>query len=256
MFRIMIMFCALVLLLCGTAVYSADRNYVVQKTREDAGSRLGAFISLRVAESCADAHPGYAVFDAAGRQVYPVPGTVFPRYALSHEQLVKIARLCQQEQGSVKGAMAEASLMANQLETDASRREKYGEGADGLYNWVRNGGWFYRSKYYMDNGKLKEAVLEGVRDVLVNGRRTLPLFVDEHDCFSDIESISTGKVKHRKHYVKGETLVKNVYGSVYTFWCFPDAKADPFGYTDEAVKAVKEMGGQGPEELLKTGEGE
>lgn len=36
------------------------------------------------------------------------------------------------EQGTVAGAKAEASLMANQLETNASRRKKYGTGADGL----------------------------------------------------------------------------------------------------------------------------
>ena len=253
--KLLILTLTLALLACGLWVRSEENgepSYAVRSSRGAGDGRL--FSDLGKAKKCADAHPGYAVFDREGRQVYPAPGTAFPRYALTDEQLIKIARLCRQEQGSVKGAMAEASLMANQLETDASRREKYGEGADGLYNWVRNDGWFYRSEYYMDNGKLEPEILEGVRDVLVRGNRTLPLFVDEHDCFSDIESISTGKVNERKHYKRGETVVKNVYGSVYTFWCFPDTKADPFGYTEEAVKAVKEMGVPGPEEMLKEGE--
>ena len=165
--------------------------------------------------------------------------TAYPKYALTNAQLKKIARLCQQEQGSVAGAKAEASLMANQLETDAARRKKYGTGASGLYKWVRNGGWFSKAAYWMDNGTVSKAVLEGVRDVLVNGNRTLPLYIDEHDCISDIKSISTGDKKDRADYIQGKTVIKNSHGSTYTFWCFPDKNSDPFGYTAEAYKAAK-----------------
>ena len=77
-----------------------------------------------------------------------------------------------------------------------------------------------------------------MKDVLVNGNRTLPLYVDEHDCLSDIKSISTGNVKDRSAYIQGKTVVKNTYGSTWTFWCFPDSNSDPFGYTDAAYKAV------------------
>ncbi|MBQ9631881.1 MAG: SH3 domain-containing protein [Lachnospiraceae bacterium] len=132
--------------------------------------------------------------------------------------------------------------MANQLETNASRRKKYGTGADGLYNWVRNGGWFAKAAHWMDNGSVSDAILAGVKDVLVNGNRTLPLYVDEHDCFSDIQSISTGSVKDRKAYVQGKTVIKNRYNSTYTFWCFPDSTSDPFGYTAAAYKAA--IGGE------------
>ena len=128
--------------------------------------------------------------------------------------------------------------MANQLETSASRRKKYGTGADGLYNWVRNGGWFAKAAHWMDNGSVSDAILAGVKDVLVKGNRTLSLCVDEHDCFSDIKSISTGSVKDRSAYVQGKTVVKNKYGSTWTFWCFPDSTSDPFGYTAAAYKAA------------------
>ena len=90
----------------------------------------------------------------------------------------------------------------------------------------------------MDHGKVSPEVLAGVRDVLVNGNRVLPLYVDEHDCISDIKSISTGNPKNRKHYIRGKTIVRNKYKSKWTFWCFPDSKSDPFGYTDEAYKAA------------------
>lgn len=170
----------------------------------------------------------------------------FTKYKLTDSQVKQIARLCQQEQGSLAGAKAEASLMANQLETSDYRRRKYGTGANGLYNWIRNGGWFYRAAYYMDNGSATERIVEGVRDVLVNGNRTLPQYIDEHDCFSDIASISTGNVRTRSDYQKDKTIVKNKMGSTYTFYTFPDKGSDPFGYTSEAYNYVKTHGGDVP----------
>ena len=196
----------------------------MRKSWEDKASQIGAFTVLQNAINCVDANPGYAAFDDNGKQVYPqVQESSFTKYPLTDDQLVRIARLCQQEQGTVTGAKAEASLMANQLETSASRRSKYGTGADGLYNWVRNGGWFAKAAHWMDNGKVSDAVLAGVKDVLVNGNRTLPQYVDEHDCLSDIKSISTGEIKDKSAYIQGKTVVKNRYGSTWTFWCFPDS---------------------------------
>lgn len=221
------------------AVPTKTVYYRVRKSWEDKASQIGAFTVLQNAINCVDANPGYAAFDENGKQVYPqVQESGFTKYALTDDQLVRIARLCQQEQGTVTGAKAEASLMANQLETSASRRSKYGTGADGLYNWVRNGGWFAKAAHWMDNGKVSDAVLVGVKDVLVNGNRTLPLFVDEHDCLSDIKSISAGEVKDKSAYIQGKTVVKNRYGSTWTFWCFPDSTSDPFGYTAAAYKAA------------------
>jgi hypothetical protein len=238
----------------STPAPTTTKYYRVRKSWADKASQIGAFTVLQNAKNCVDQNPGYAAFDDNGNQVYPEKGegkeqktSSFPKYPLSDTQLVKIARLCQQEQGTVAGAKAEASLMANQLETAEWRMQKYGTGADGLYNWVRNGEWFFKAAHWMDNGSVSDSVLAGVKDVLVNGNRTLPLYVDEHDCFSDIKSISTGSVKDRSAYVQGKTVIKNNYGSTYTFWCFPDSTSDPFGYTDAAYKAVN-AGGEKKEE--------
>ena len=164
------------------------------------------------------------------------------KYALTETQIKKIARLCVQEQGSVDGCKAEASLMANLLETSKSRQNKYGTDAAGLYNWVREGGWFSRAAYYMDNGSAAKKHIDAVRDVLVEGNRTLPQYVDEHDCFSDINSISTGSIKNRADYIPNKTVIKNRYGSTYTFFCFPASGSDPFGYTKEAYEYVMGKG--------------
>lgn len=60
-------------------------------------------------------------------------------YELTDSQLLQIARLCVQEQGSFEGIKAEASIMANLFE----KQSKY----DALYEYVRYGGWFSRAAY-------------------------------------------------------------------------------------------------------------
>lgn len=160
----------------------------------------------------------------------------FTKYALSDSQLKGIARLCQQEQGTAKGAAAEASLMANRFELYGSG---YGSGASGLINYVKKSEWFAKATYWMNQtGSLQSSILNAVKSVLVDGKRTLPAYVDEHDCFSDIKSVktngSTVNKSSRSSYVKHNTVVKNNMGSTYTFYCFPDSNSDPFGYIKES----------------------
>ena len=51
--------------------YGAPVYYRVRKTWEDRASQLGAFRVLQNARDCADANPGYAVFNESGEQIYP-----------------------------------------------------------------------------------------------------------------------------------------------------------------------------------------
>ena len=155
----------------------------------------------------------------------------FTQYNLSDNQLRAITALAIHEQGTAKGAAAEASLMANRFELYGS---KYGSGADGLVNYVKNSGWFAHASANMsDTGIVTSQALNAVKKVLVDGKRTLPGYIDEHDCFSDIGSISTGSVRNRGDYKQFVTKIHNNYGSNYTFYSFPDSNSDPFGYTSE-----------------------
>lgn len=165
----------------------------------------------------------------------------FTKYELTDYQLKSIAALCQQEQGTAEGAAAEASLMANHMDLRHNNAKKYENTGEGLYNYVRNGGWFAHAAKFMDNhSKLRDDVLEAVRKVLVEGKRTVPGYVNEHDCFSDISSATNDGVaiskKDRSAYVQNKTIIKNTYGSQYTFYCFPTSTSDPFGYTSEAKR--------------------
>ena len=158
------------------------------------------------------------------------------KYTLTALQLKKITRLCDQEQGSVAGCAAEASLMANLYELQG--KKKY----NSLYEYVRNGGWFYRAAYYMDNGSCTQKELDAVRSVLAEGNRTEPLFVDEHDCFGDLLYIivngkkitDSAQIRNRSNYIQGKTVIRNRYQSTYTFWDFPAPGSDPFGYTNNS----------------------
>lgn len=144
--------------------------------------------------------------------------------SLRRIELVHLARLCVQEQGgSEAGVKGEASLMANL----ARKHNKP------VYEYVLTSGWFSRAAYWMQYGTATDQQVEWVKEVLVDGRATLPPYIDEHDCFSDIKWISTGDVRDRNAYIKDVTKIRNRYGAEYTFYCFLHEHSDPFGYTSK-----------------------
>jgi len=165
----------------------------------------------------------------------------FKKYKLSESQLTQIARLCVQEQGCIAGVKAEASQAANLLETNALYRNKYGSD---IYNFMRNSEWYAHAAHYMDYGSASSAAVDAVKDVLCNANRVFPQYIDEHDDIRDIEYIKLNGEKvsktNRANYKKGQTIIKNSMGSIYTFWCFPAEGCDPFGYTQDAYNYVME----------------
>ena len=164
--------------------------------------------------------------------------TNYQKYELSNYELKSIASLCEQEQGTAKGAAAEASLMAN-------RFELYGSEYDNIYDYVRNSKWFAHASEYMDDNEyVDDSVLEAVDKVLTEGKRTLPKYIDEHDCISDIKSAHNDgeyiNAENREDYISNVTKINNVYGSTFTFYTFADENGDPFGYTEEALRRVNQ----------------
>lgn len=158
-------------------------------------------------------------------------------YNLTDRQLQGIANLCKQEQGTKQGAAAEATLASNILRTSDDYKGKFGTD---IYSFMRNSGWFYKAPYFMDNGDADSEYVRVIKDVLVNGNFTLPLHVNEHDCFSDIVWAKNGNVeinkKDRSAYIPDVTRIRNTMGSEYTFYSFPASGSDPFGYTDSNRK--------------------
>ena len=192
----------------------------------------------------------------------------FQTYNLTEDQLIQIASLCGQEQGhsNPKGAAAEASLMANKFEISGGEySKKYPNNGDALYHYVRGTGkppkdwWWAKAPTFMDKRDAKPEIVEAVRDVLVNGNRTLPRYVVSHDCpncgsdicsnsgkvgdickvvTNGVEYTSYNEVANRSNYIPHETRVQNVYGSSYKiFYAFPSTAGDPFSYKSEDLRA-------------------
>ena len=72
--------------------------------------------------------------------------------------------------------------------------------------------------------------LELVEEILVEGYRYLPDYVNEHDMFDDIIEISTGDVYNESDYIPNVTVIRNFANAEYVFVGFAPNGGDPFGY--------------------------
>ena len=180
----------------------------------------------------------------------------FPIYNLSEQQLRGVANILQNEQSGVQGRYAEASLMANLIDmTDDSKAT-----APNLESYLRKSdGWFAHGAErfeagYNGSATIEPTALAAATDIFNNGKRTMPRYINEHDCFADLATVngkSTGlskamgfndRIKNTPDWVKDRSIykagtpIRNVYGSDWKFFMFPDAKADPFGYKSEEYR--------------------
>ena len=185
---------------------------------------------------------------------------IFPGHKytdLTEDQLRQLAAVCIREQGSIEGAKFEASLMANLFELNGG--SKYPT----IYDYVQRSGWFGSNGFRNTQvSSVSDELLNAVKDVLVNGNRILPHYVNEHDCWDcnssnpcgngnrgDICYIEKDGVKYENmfaimdhnNYIPDKTVVHNTFGSTYTFYAFPPEAgkySDPFGYTEAAKTKI------------------
>ena len=165
------------------------------------------------------------------------------KFSLSDGELYGMIHMAKNEQGSVEGIKFELSIMANKADQ---------AGRSDIVNYIRNSSWFAsstRSSYTTSRGSLSDAEIQAGREVLINGNRSIPSQIVEHDCIGDISWLEldghkyyasgaggcrgTGLFKS-EYYVSGKTRIHNVYGSTYIFYTFPKSgninSGDPFGY--------------------------
>lgn len=150
----------------------------------------------------------------------------FPIYRLTEKQLRGIACIVAHEQGTIAGWFAEASQIANLAELQF--------GGD-LVKCVTSG-WYAYGKERYKTGTTNPLILAICRRVFIDGFRTLPRYVDEHDAMSDVASVTEGgknvkgdKSKWKRH----STIIRNKLKSQYLFYDFPGGyktSVDPFGY--------------------------
>lgn len=158
----------------------------------------------------------------------------FPKYILTNKQIKGIANIVLHEQGTVSGWYAEASQIANRCDI---KGDKYATGK--RVEEVLKSGWYAHGKERFEVGTKNSIVIEIVKNVFCKGLRTLPRYIDEHDCMSDISSVRNGlkSVKSAKSkWKRHTTVIRNRMGAKYIFYDFPGGYAtgvDPFGYTDK-----------------------
>lgn len=199
----------------------------------------------------------------------------FPTYPISDAQVTRIARQCDSEQGDSgeSGIKMEASQMCNLFELkggkcawNSSKNPYYGQvfEASKLDEFVDKCGWYAGthgrglSTSRMDTRQVSQQVVNWVKDVVVNGNRTLPNYVDEHDAISDLKyvenpdgsSYSAGEIKnHKDWFISGKTKIRQgsgVGGSEWIFYAFcsdTNPYADPFGYYQSTYDKLKAAGG-------------
>ena len=161
--------------------------------------------------------------------------TPFEKYDLTDEQIQEIAKLAYHEQNTPRGAATIVSFMANMFEL---KGKKYGEGAEGLYNCIKNSGWFTNLENVNDTKKIPDKIIDVVKNVLVDGKRTLPGYIDQVDIYEDIKSAENedGKIslEDRDLYEKHEIKLKNKEDVEYTFYSFLSSTSNViYGYTSD-----------------------
>ena len=172
------------------------------------------------------------------------------KYDLTDAQLRGIISMVKNENGeTLEMVKTEATLMAGVYEY--YRKEPYT--ADGLVQYlstpIADGGWFATWHNYDESfSGFSQEEYDAVKDILVNGNRTMPPEILEHDCI--VTEKCTGGVERAfndgvefdiydySQYVSGKTLLKqggDLHGQ-WIFYKFADdqlKKGDPFGYLED-----------------------
>lgn len=173
-------------------------------------------------------------------------GSAYPKYDLDNSQKDLAAGIISGETGGSDpvAAAQEASQMANLNEVQYGRQAT---GAD--LKRTLTGGWYASTS--MDNAPTG-VTRKAVEDVLVNGKRTLPRYVTEHDMFPSDAAINghwkNGKSEDRSQYKQHSTKIKqnpNRFsggGATYTFWDFfgQNKDGDVSGYYDKYYDQYKD----------------
>lgn len=180
----------------------------------------------------------------------------FKTYAFTDDQIHRLTAAMMSEQPGKEGVAAEASCLANLAEREQGKDKTT---PDSLIEYMKSSGWFSKNAYISyskdiqynggNTSPVDESLVPYVKMVLVDGKRTMPIFVDEHDCYNDGEIIKAepGELSNPSTWVPHQTKVytihyKNNPGQKYwTFYARPNSESDPFGYTGRIPVEGNEM---------------
>lgn len=147
-------------------------------------------------------------------------------YDLTDEQINQISILCQRlASDDLNVVAAEASLLANRYELYGSPSDTSG---DSLLNYmISSNYWGADSSDYMKDRDVNTTASYVVRDVLLQGHRALPLYVDERQFISD-----------RSLYKDGD-MVPKTDGTTYRYYGYLSNDTSVlYGYTETAYQQI------------------
>ena len=191
---------------------------------------------------------GIYFYDTSSETCPITPTDVYKgeQFNLTDEEIRGFARAAQNENScNLNAIKSELSLMANLYERHKSQYSS-------VVDYLTRSGWFAASTVAAFNNSgmsVSDEYVQAAKDVLVNGNRTLPAQVVEHDCVGDLDWVEVDGVKHygtnaggcrgtglsdKSLYKSGKTIIHNVYGSTYVFYQWAGGSesscGDPFGY--------------------------
>ena len=159
------------------------------------------------------------------------------KYELTTSQKEKLAAIAYGEDSySLTGLRAVVSHMANLYES--KKWHKSIKSSLSFYDYISTTTWYSvntRNRKY--NASKMSYIIPIIDDVLVNGNRTIPLYVDEFDLFpNDVK-----KAKNTGTYIQDKSKYNNIYGAKnVTFWCFSlngkGTSGNIYGYSSSAYK--------------------
>ena len=160
------------------------------------------------------------------------------KYNLSQYEITGLARMVTCEYGTdANGMSAVASHMANLYEI----RNHYGNtGGRSLYQYITTCGWYACARKLGDSSYDNSQAQQVVRSVLVEGKRTLPLYIDEFDWYP--HDIKGATWESYKSYTPHVTQLNNVYSSSGKYFCITISGHDGnvFFYTATAERYKNE----------------
>ena len=170
--------------------------------------------------------------------------TIFPgtKYQLSESQIKLVAHRVQKENcGSAIACKAEASQIVNLYE---NKKPNEAHTTENFWKWFKVTRWYSTKFSGLREGKAEERGIIAVRDVIVNGNRTLPSNVAGHDTldfnypghtYNITGFYDSNGTKHKleksnvDQLIPGTTILTRKDASNKTFWCILRYENNKFG---------------------------
>ncbi len=176
--------------------------------------------------------PGLVANKVTSSQTSSSSGEIFngTKYELTEDQKISLAKYIYQEyNGDIEGMNAIASHMCNLYEymkwCGAISQSK------SFADYILSTGWYAQET--QDNENYDEDALKAVEQCIVNGQRTIPLYINEYDMYpGDIIS-----PKGKDEYVQHETRIEGKPGGQGLFYkIYSNAGGANLFYYDEKYK--------------------